>query len=302
MSSRDELRQLFKQRQKQRADQNGGSSATGSRALTGSQQLAILRAKRKEAASAQTAPSPAKRPAPDSAASTTVAAPQPLDETLTETEEALPLKSVQGLDPVRGNRDTEAASEVKDETKITSGVPEGFFDDKQTDNKSRLKAVPGLLVNPSTSQSVEVETVSSTTIPKGFFDDKRADAAARGVTFKEANTEDEWAAFQSSVQVDINAIDQQKEEDDEDAADEREARLLWEQEHRQRLVESFRLQSQKLQEKRKAMISAREAGTSNDSPSNKITQDDKIQVEENSDEDDDDSDEDLVLDWRAKTV
>eukprot|EP00854_Cymbomonas_tetramitiformis_P002271 gene2271-2990_t len=103
-------------------------------------------------------------------------------------------------------------------------------------------------------EEVAAESSNESKLPKGFFDDKEKDNAARGVVVEKKKPEDAYKEFQQAIEVDMKEMEELEEHEAEAAATERAERVEFEQKQQMSVVAEFRAESQKriqeLREKR----------------------------------------------------
>lgn len=303
MSSKADMKALFRQKQQERAKTSGAVT----KPLSGKEQAMLLKAKRKAERPATTAP----------------AAPK-----LAPTR-AVP-KSEQGsfsMPPPSPRAKVETTAPVETESPMPSALPADFFDTSSANKKQKIhedkgetramKAAPSeapasqpsippkksapqgpLGVPPGffdsvagQKEGVAVGSSNESKLPKGFFDDKEKDNAARGVVVEKKKPEDAYKEFQQAIELEVKEMEEMEEHEAEAAATERAERIEFEQRQQMSVVAEFRAESQKriqeLREKRNVVrdIAKRQAkGDISDS-----------------DEDDDEVAEFDNLDWRAKS-
>ncbi|CAD6255299.1 unnamed protein product [Miscanthus lutarioriparius] len=101
-------------------------------------------------------------------------------------------------------------------TKV-KGVPDGFFDHNKTGS--------GMQPNEPSSETAQAKG----SLPKGLFDNKDADLRARGIQPQKVDMNDAYKEFEKEIQEDLREVDDRLEEEEIDAAAEREEYLTLEQ-------------------------------------------------------------------------
>eukprot|EP00252_Welwitschia_mirabilis_P005039 TRINITY_DN1544_c0_g2_i1.p1 TRINITY_DN1544_c0_g2~~TRINITY_DN1544_c0_g2_i1.p1 ORF type:complete len:349 (-),score=94.36 TRINITY_DN1544_c0_g2_i1:403-1449(-) len=125
------------------------------------------------------------------------------------------------------------------------------------------------------------------TLPEGFFDNKEADLRARGLKPVKPDIKDELREFQKVIQEDLQEVDDRLDEEENDAAEEREVKDLLEQ---RAYVERVELLKNKQREISMAKASAKVKSLS------------FMNDESSDDSSDEDIDEEMLIDWRAKNL
>lgn len=159
-------------------------------------------------------------------------------------------------------------------TKV-KGVPDGFFDHN--------KSSSGMQPNEPSSEAAQV--IGS--LPEGFFDNKDADLRARGIQPQKVDMNDAYKEFEKEIQEDLQEVDDRLEEEEIDAAAEREEYLTLEQQEYRQQVDMLKKQLVESKAARTARVNRKPIGMDSDSSS-----------DSSSDEEDDNTD--FAVDWRAQ--
>ncbi|KAK3267520.1 hypothetical protein CYMTET_23930 [Cymbomonas tetramitiformis] len=269
MSSRADMKALFRQKQQERAKTSGAVA----KPLSGKEQALLLKAKRKAERPAATTPAPPK-PAPARA--------------VPKSEQA-----TFSMPPPPPRAKVETTAPVETDSPMPSALPADFFDTSSANKKQKInedkvearavKATPPEAPAPQPSrppkksapqgppgvppgffdsapgpqgqkEEVAAESSNESKLPKGFFDDKEKDNAARGVVVEKKKPEDAYKEFQQAIEVDMKEMEELEEHEAEAAATERAERVEFEQKQQMSVVAEFRAESQKriqeLREKR----------------------------------------------------
>ncbi|CAH8309886.1 unnamed protein product [Eruca vesicaria subsp. sativa] len=176
---------------------------------------------------------------------------------------------------------------VGSETNKTKGpLPDGFFDNQQTDS-SDIKPTS----EPKQSQTQTTGTVVKGALPTGFFDNKEADLLARGIKLVKPDIKDEYKEFEKLIQEDLQVVDSRMEEEEVDAAETIE-------EEEQREQRSYKEKVEILKKRKMELKAARLAKRSKSSEGS-VKKPKKTEEESPSDDEDD---EVSAVDWRAQHV
>ncbi|XP_010931557.1 uncharacterized protein [Elaeis guineensis] len=164
--------------------------------------------------------------------------------------------------------------------------PDDFFDRKEESDSVQSNQ----LSQPSKQQdNLEAKQVKGA-LPEGFFDNKDADLRARGIEPVKVDINDAYKEFEKEIQDDLQEVDDRLEEEEIDAAEEREGITSLEQ---QEYREKVNMVKQKLLEVKAARLAR---GQNRPAFMGKESSD-----ESSSDDDDgDDDDENFAVDWRAQ--
>ncbi|KAF5197049.1 zinc ion binding protein [Thalictrum thalictroides] len=186
------------------------------------------------------------------------------------------VKQVKGTlpDGFFDNKDLQTTANMDDsEIKQSKGsLPEGFFDNEDASTNRK----PG---------GTEVKQVKGA-LPEGFFDNKDADLRARGIEPVKVDIKDEYKEFEKLIQEDLQEVDLRYEEEEVDAADDRQVEETFEQ-------KAYRERVEMLKKKQLELKAARTGGQKSSKLGKDSSDDDS-----SSDEDNDDK-ENFSVDWRA---
>ncbi|KAF0923384.1 hypothetical protein E2562_006288 [Oryza meyeriana var. granulata] len=163
------------------------------------------------------------------------------------------------------------------------GVPDGFFDSNQNNNGMRPSEPSQLSKAVKSSETSEVKG----SLPEGFFDNKDADLRARGIQPPKIDINDAYKEFEKEIQEDLQEVDDRLEEEEIDAAAEREEYLTLEQEEYRQRVDMLKKQLTESKAARTAKANSKPIGVAMLSSS-----------DSSSDEEDDSTD--FAVDWRAQ--
>eukprot|EP00850_Spirogloea_muscicola_P024986 SM001912S04890 [mRNA] locus=s1912:641:1637:- [translate_table: standard] len=133
-------------------------------------------------------------------------------------------------------------------------------------------------------------------LPEGFFDDAKKDRKARGVAEPKLNPKEEWKDFQQSIQGDVEDVDAREDEEEAEAADEREGR--------EKLVQSSLLQRLEELRRRKEERRAEAAAARERAGFGELAKgaEDGEEEEEGEEEGEEGEEDGLFLDWRQKHI
>ncbi|KQK05621.1 zinc finger protein 830 [Brachypodium distachyon] len=160
------------------------------------------------------------------------------------------------------------------------GVPAGFFDSNST-QPSEVSA------SPQAANILETAQVKGA-LPKGFFDNKDADLRARGIQPPKVDINDAYKEFEKEIQEDLQEVDDRLEEEEIDAAAEREEYLTFEQEEYRQRVDMLKQQLTESKAARNAKANSKPVGLEMESSTS------------DSSSNDEDGDTDFAVDWRAQ--
>lgn len=165
----------------------------------------------------------------------------------------------------------------------TKGVPDGFFDNNKTGNGPQANEQNSLSKEAKSSETAQVKG----SLPEGFFDNKDADLRARGIQPQKVDMNDAYKEFEKEIQEDLQEVDDRLEEEEIDAAAEREEYLTREQQEYRQQVDMLKKQLIESKAARTAKVNSKPVGMGTESSS-----------DSSSDEDDDNTD--FAVDWRAQ--
>ncbi|KAL6839189.1 hypothetical protein ACP4OV_030861 [Aristida adscensionis] len=180
------------------------------------------------------------------------------------------------LTSTSGNNGSSNHTQVK-------GVPDGFFDNNRNGNGMQPSEPSSLPKEAKSSETAQ----SKGSLPEGFFDNKDADLRARGIQPQKVDMNDAYKEFEKEIQVDLQEVDDRLEEEEIDAAAEREEYLTLEQQEYRQRVDMLKKQLIESKAARTAKANSKPAGMIMESSS-----------DSSSDEDDDSTD--FAVDWRAQ--
>ncbi|CAN6332551.1 unnamed protein product [Urochloa humidicola] len=163
------------------------------------------------------------------------------------------------------------------------GVPDGFFDNSKTGNDMQSSEPSSLFNEAKSSGAAQVKT----SLPEGFFDNKDADLRARGIQPQKVDMNDAYKEFEKEIQEDLQEVDDRLEEEEIDAAAEREEYLTLEQQEYRQRVDMLKKQLVESKAARTAKVNSKPVGMDTESSS-----------DASSDEEDDNTD--FAVDWRAQ--
>ncbi|XP_072968918.1 protein ABA AND ROS SENSITIVE 1 [Typha angustifolia] len=170
-------------------------------------------------------------------------------------------------------------SEVK---QVKKTLPDGFFDSQEKSDMMQSNQM-----NQAYGTSSFESKQAKGALPEGFFDNKDADLRARGIKLVKVDVNDAYKEFENEIQDDLKEVDDRLEEEEIDAAEEREEFLTLEQREYREKVDMVK---QKLVEVKTARIA-------------RAKQKPAFMTKESSDEsssDEEDDDESFAVDWRAQ--
>ncbi|KAG8085989.1 hypothetical protein GUJ93_ZPchr0010g8042 [Zizania palustris] len=163
------------------------------------------------------------------------------------------------------------------------GVPDGFFDS----NKSSIDMQPSDPSQLSKSVKSSETAEAKGSLPEGFFDNKDADLRARGIQPPKIDISDAYKEFEKEIQEDLQEVDDRLEEEEIDAAAEREEYLTLEQEEYRQRVDMLKKQLTESKAARTAKANSKPVGI------------DMLSSSDSSSDEEDDS-MDFAVDWRAQ--
>ncbi|KAG2626631.1 zinc finger protein 830-like [Panicum virgatum] len=163
------------------------------------------------------------------------------------------------------------------------GVPDGFFDNNKTGNGMQSSEPGSLSKEAKSSGTAQVKA----SLPEGFFDNKDADLRARGIQPQKVDMNDAYKEFEKEIQEDLQEVDDRLEEEEIDAAAEREEYLTLEQQEYRQRVDMLKKQLVESKAARTAKVNSKPVGMDTESSS-----------DSSSDEEDDSTD--FAVDWRAQ--
>ncbi|KAL6620462.1 hypothetical protein ACP70R_035601 [Stipagrostis hirtigluma subsp. patula] len=163
------------------------------------------------------------------------------------------------------------------------GVPDGFFDNNKNSNGMQPSEPSSLPKEAKSSETAQVKG----SLPEGFFDNKDADLRARGIQPQKVDMNDAYKEFEKEIQEDLQEVDDRLEEEEIDAAAEREEYLTLEQQEYRQRVDMLKKQLIESKAARNAKANSKPVGMDMESSS------------DSSSEDDDDN-TDFAVDWRAQ--
>ncbi|CAL4894211.1 unnamed protein product [Urochloa decumbens] len=163
------------------------------------------------------------------------------------------------------------------------GVPDGFFDNNKTGNGMQSSELSSLSKEAKSSGTAQVKA----SLPEGFFDNKDADLRARGIQPQKVDMNDAYKEFEKEIQEDLQEVDDRLEEEEIDAAAEREEYLTLEQQEYRQQVDMMKKQLLESKAARTAKVNSKPVGMDTESSS-----------DASSDEEDDNTD--FAVDWRAQ--
>ncbi|CAM0954853.1 unnamed protein product [Alopecurus aequalis] len=160
------------------------------------------------------------------------------------------------------------------------GVPDGFFDTSNT--QPTEASAPSQAGNNAESAQVKGA------LPEGFFDNKDADLRARGIEPPKVDINDAYKEFEKEIQEDLQEVDDRLEEEEIDAAAEREEYLTLEQEEYRQRVDMLKKQLTESKATRNAKANSKPAGMDMEASTS------------DSSSDEEDGITDFAVDWRAQ--
>ncbi|MCO5571659.1 hypothetical protein L7F22_025406 [Adiantum nelumboides] len=146
---------------------------------------------------------------------------------------------------------------------------------------------------PGESGALSKEGVQNS-LPEGFFDNVEADFRARGLEPPKYNIQNEWKDFEKSIRDDLQEMDLRLEEEEFDAAEDREQ--LESLQQRELLDRVEKLKKNKHEKVETAEISEVIAKVASRKPFMNVN----LSLNEDSSSDGDSENENALLDWRAK--
>ncbi|XP_072148818.1 protein ABA AND ROS SENSITIVE 1 isoform X2 [Setaria viridis] len=163
------------------------------------------------------------------------------------------------------------------------GVPDGFFDNNKTGNGTQSSEPTSFSKEAKSSETTQVKA----SLPEGFFDNKDADLRARGIQPQKVDMNDAYKEFEKEIQEDLQEVDDRLEEEEIDAAAEREEYLTLEQQEYRQRVDMLKKQLVESKAARTAKVNSKPVGMDTESSS-----------DSSSEEEDDNTD--FAVDWRAQ--
>uniref|UniRef100_A0A0E0DTG1 C2H2-type domain-containing protein n=1 Tax=Oryza meridionalis TaxID=40149 RepID=A0A0E0DTG1_9ORYZ len=163
------------------------------------------------------------------------------------------------------------------------GVPDGFFDGNKNSNGMQPSEPSQSSKAVKSSETSEVKG----SLPEGFFDNKDADLRARGIQPPKIDINDAYKEFEKEIQEDLQEVDDRLEEEEIDAAAEREEYLTLEQEEYRQRVDMLKKQLTESKAARTAKANSKPVGM------------DMLSSSDSSSDEEDDS-TDFAVDWRAQ--
>ncbi|KAM0824166.1 hypothetical protein ACQ4PT_070372 [Festuca glaucescens] len=160
------------------------------------------------------------------------------------------------------------------------GVPDGFFDSSSTQPTEAS-------ASSQAGNTVETAQVKGA-LPEGFFDNKDADLRARGIEPPKVDINDAYKEFEKEIQEDLQEVDDRLEEEEIDAAAEREEYLTLEQEEYRQRVDMLKKQLTESKATRNAKANSKPVGVDTESSASDLSSDDE------------DGNIDFAVDWRAQ--
>uniref|UniRef100_A0ACD5TFC2 Uncharacterized protein n=1 Tax=Avena sativa TaxID=4498 RepID=A0ACD5TFC2_AVESA len=160
------------------------------------------------------------------------------------------------------------------------GVPAGFFDSSNTQPTEAS-------ASSQAANNVETAQVKGA-LPEGFFDNKDADLRARGIEPPKVDINDAYKEFEKEIQENLQEVDDRLEEEEIDAAAEREEYLTLEQEEYRQRVDMLKKQLTESKATRNAKANSKPVGMDTESSAS------------DSSSDDEDGNTDFAVDWRAQ--
>lgn len=222
-----------------------------------------------------------------------------------------------------------AKAETETKPRVSSSLPDDFWDEPQAKRASTDAAKQEQVSAPSeektgadmalnhaqtmtASEPVRVLSEADTpvrqpsqdgaamgkgakgSLPEGFFDNVDADYRARGLEPPKYDIQDEWKEFQKSIRDDIQEADLRLEEEEFDAAEDRE--MIESLQQRELLDRVERLKKKEQEKAEMTEITEVIAKVASRKPFMNVN----LALDEDSSSDDDSEDENALLDWRAK--
>lgn len=163
------------------------------------------------------------------------------------------------------------------------GVPDGFFDGNKNSNGMQPSEPSQSSKAVKSSETSEVKG----SLPEGFFDNKDADLRARGIQPPKIDINDAYKEFEKEIQEDLQEVDDRLEEEEIDAAAEREEYLTLEQEEYRQRVDMLKKQLTESKAARTTKANSKPVGM------------DMLSSSDSSSDEEDDS-TDFAVDWRAQ--
>ncbi|KAM3411357.1 hypothetical protein ACQJBY_003167 [Aegilops geniculata] len=191
-----------------------------------------------------------------------------------EDEDEVPTPAPAPKEPNRTSGNTINPNPVQ-----VKGVPDGFFDSSNTQPSE---------TSASSQAANNLETAQVKALPEGFFDNKDADLRARGIQPPKVDINDAYKEFEKEIQEDLQEVDDRLEEEEIDAAAEREEYLTLEQEEYRQRVDMLKKQLTESKAARTAKANSKPIGMDTDSSAS------------DSSSDDEDDGTDFAVDWRAQ--
>lgn len=192
-----------------------------------------------------------------------------------EDEDEVPTPAPAPKEPNRTSGNTTNPNPVQ-----VKGVPDGFFDSSNTQPSE---------ASASSQAANNLETAQVKALPEGFFDNKDADLRARGIQPPKVDINDAYKEFEKEIQEDLQEVDDRLEEEEIDAAAEREEYLTLEQEEYRQRVDMLKKQLTESKAARAAKANSKPVGMDTDSSAS-----------DSSSDDEDDDGTDFAVDWRAQ--
>ncbi|XP_062180776.1 protein ABA AND ROS SENSITIVE 1-like [Phragmites australis] len=193
-----------------------------------------------------------------------------------EAEDEAPAPAPKELTSTSGNTASSNHMQVK-------GVPDGFFDNNKNGNGMQPSEPSSFSKEAKSAETAQVKG----SLPEGFFDNKDADLRARGIQPQKVVMNDVYKEFEKEIQEDLQEVDDRLEEEEIDAAAEREEYLTLEQQEYRQQVDMLKKQLIESKAARTAKANSKPVGMDMESSS-----------DSSSDEEDDNTD--FAVDWRAQ--
>ncbi|ERN00290.1 hypothetical protein AMTR_s00107p00043550 [Amborella trichopoda] len=184
------------------------------------------------------------------------------------------------------NENIPVSSHLSGQTNSYDMAKEGFHFHTTENIEERVRVPSSELATARNLDKMETKQVKGA-LPEGFFDNKDADLRARGIEPVKLDIKDELAVFQKAIQSDLQEVDDRLEEEEFDAAEQREEMESLEQKVLNERVEMLKKKQLELKAAKFANSRKRPAYMG-------------AETSEESSSDDDENEENFAVDWRAK--
>ncbi|KAI5058192.1 hypothetical protein GOP47_0026362 [Adiantum capillus-veneris] len=195
--------------------------------------------------------------------------------------------------PAQGSTSVPSEDEVVDDRSHKEIASSDALSKNDSDPLKPISTAEVLFPQPGQGGVMSNEGVQKS-LPEGFFDNVDADYRARGLEPPKYNIQDEWKDFEKSIRDDLQEVDLRLEEEEFDAAEDREQlESLQQRELRDRVEKLKRKEHEQVETTEITEVIAKVT-------SRKPFMNVNLSLDEDSTTDGDSEDENALLDWRAK--